>query len=161
MAAHAAAEIDDNGFFTPNEWRQAIIARGLSNNARANAALIAARKRVVATLEKQPEDAKTLMVLGQVDAALGRKENALREAQRAVELLPVAKDSVNGYHLLFRLAGIYAQTKETDRALDLLERELPQPYGLSYGSLKLDETWDPLRGHPRFEKLVATLAPKA
>ena len=161
LAAHAAAEIDDNGFFTPNEWRQAIIARGLGNNARANAALIAARKRVVATLEKQPEDAKTLMVLGQVDAALGRKENALREAQRAVELLPVAKDSVNGYHLLFRLAGIYAQTKETDRALDLLERELPQPYGLSYGSLKLDETWDPLRGHPRFEKLVATLAPKA
>ena len=115
---------------------------------------------MAAKLQEQPEDAKTLIVLGQIDAALGRKEDALQEGQHALELLPIAKDSVNGYHLLLRLAGIYAQVGEPDRALELLEREIHQPYGLTYGSLKLDEVWDPLRGNPRFEQLVASLAPK-
>jgi serine/threonine-protein kinase len=160
LAARAGAESDDNGFFTPHEWKQAIIARGLGDQSRANAALLTARQRVAAKLQEQPEDAKTLIVLGQIDAELGRKEDALREGQHAVELLPVTKDCVNGYHLLERLAGIYAQVGEADRALDLLEREISQPYGLSYGSLKLDEVWDPLRHNPRFEKIVAALAPK-
>jgi len=160
LAARVGAESDDNGFFTPHEWKQAIIARGLGDKSRANAALLTARQRVVAKLQEQPEDAKALIVLGQIDAELGRKEEALQEGQHAVELLPITKDAINGYHLLLRLAGIYAQVGEADRALDLLEREIHQPYGLSYGSLKLDEVWDPLRGHPRFEKIVATLAPR-
>ena len=160
LAARGGTESDDNGFFTPREWKQAIIARALGDLPRANAAFLTARKRVAATLQERPDEAKTLIVLGQIDAALGRKEDALREGHRAVELLPVAKDSVNGYHLLVRLAGIYAQVGEIDRALDFLEREIHQPYGLSFGSLKLDEVWDPLRGHPRFDKIVAALAPK-
>jgi len=160
LAARAGAESDDNGFFTPHEWKQAIIARGLGDEPRANAALLTARQRVATKLQEQRDDAKALIVLGQIDAELGRKEEALQEGQHAVELLPITKDAINGYHLLLRLAGIYAQVGETDRALELLEREIHQPYGLSYGSLKLDQVWDPLRGNPRFEKLVASLAPK-
>jgi TolB-like protein/class 3 adenylate cyclase len=160
LADRAGAESDDNGFFTPHEWKQAIIARGLGDQSRATAAFLIARQRVAAKLQEQPEDAKALIVLGQIDAELGRKEEALQEGQHAVELLPITKDAINGYHLLLRLAGIYAQVGEADRALDLLEREIRQPYGLSYGSLKLDEVWDPLRHNPRFEKIVAALAPK-
>jgi TolB-like protein/class 3 adenylate cyclase len=160
LAARVGAESDDNGFFTPHEWKQAIIARGLGDQSRATAAFLIARQRVAAKLQEQPEEAKNLIVLGQIDAELGRKEEALQEGQHAVELLPITRDAINGYHLLLRLAGIYAQVGEADRALELLEREIHQPYGLSYGSLKLDEVWDPLRGNPRFEESLASLTPK-
>jgi len=56
--------------------------------------------------------------------------------------------------------GICAQVGETDRAFELLETESRQPVGITYGSLKLDEIWDPLRNDPRFDKLVAALALK-
>jgi hypothetical protein len=90
-----------------------------------------------------------------------KKNEALDEGHRAVELLPVSKDAVNGYQLLTRLVMIYTQVGELDRALDSLEKNIHQPYAPEYGSLKLDQAWDPLRGNPRFEKIVASLAPKA
>jgi TolB-like protein/cytochrome c-type biogenesis protein CcmH/NrfG len=155
------AEVDDNGFFTPREWKEATVARGLGDQSRANSALRAARERAAVTLHERPDDAKALIVLGQIDAALGQKQDALREGQRAAELLPVAKDAINGYQLLVRLATIYAQTGERDRAFDLLSKEIFQPYGPAYGSLKLDEVWDPLRRDPRFDRLVTSLAPAA
>jgi TolB-like protein/class 3 adenylate cyclase len=161
LAAHGGAEFDDNGFFTPREWNQAVIARGLGDEARANTALLAARERAAAAVRQQPEDGKALMVLAQIDAALGRKEDALREGARAIELLPVAKDALIGDALLGRLAGLYAQVGETTRAFELLEKVNQIPFGVTYGSLKLDEIWDPLRSDPRFEKIVASLAPKA
>jgi predicted Zn-dependent protease len=103
------------------------------------------------------------MALAQIDAELGRKDDAIREAERATQLLPVEKDVMNGTQLLIKLAGIYAQTGEVDRSLNLLE-EMAQNSGgpsyVSYGSLKLERMWDPLRGNPRFDKLVAALAPK-
>jgi tetratricopeptide (TPR) repeat protein len=161
LAAHGGAEFDDNGFFTPREWNQAMVARGLGDEARANTALLAAREQAAMAVRQQPEDGKALMVLAQIDAALGRKEDALREGARAIELLPVAKDALVGDALLSRLAGIYAQVGETTRAFELLEKVSQIPFGVTYGSLKLDEIWDPLRGDARFEKIVASLAPKA
>jgi TolB-like protein/class 3 adenylate cyclase/Flp pilus assembly protein TadD len=161
LAAHGGAEFDDNGFFTPREWNQAMVARGLGDAATANTALLAARERAALAVRQQPEDGKALMVLAQIDAALGRKEDALREGTRAIELLPVTKDALVGDALLSRLAGIYAQVGETTRAFELLEKVSQIPFGVTYGSLKLDEIWDPLRGDARFEKIVASLAPKA
>jgi TolB-like protein/cytochrome c-type biogenesis protein CcmH/NrfG len=160
LAQPGGSEVDDNGFFTPREWKQAIVARGLGDQARADRALASAYARVAAAVRDHPEDAKTLMVLAQIAAALGRKNEALQEGHRATELLPVTKDAVNGYQLLARLVTIYAQVGETDRALELMEKGLREPYGPTYGSLKLDEVWDPVRNHPRFAKLVAALAPK-
>jgi TolB-like protein/class 3 adenylate cyclase len=159
LAAHRGAEFDDNGFFTPREWNQGIVARGLGDETGAKKAFLGAHERAAVAVRERPEDGKALIVLAQIDAALGRKEAALREGERAVELLPVAKDALIGDALLSKLAGVYAQAGEANRAFDLLEKVTKIPFGVSYGSLKLDEVWDPLRGDPRFEKIVASLAP--
>ena len=160
LDAGGGTEFDDNGFFTPKEWKQAIVARALGQEAKATAKFEAAHERASAAVRDHPEDAKALVVLGQIDAALGHKDNALSEGQRAVTLLPITKDAVNGYQLLTRLIMIYAQIDESDRALDALENGTRNPYAPEYGSLKFDEVWDPLRGNPRFEKFVNSLAPK-
>jgi len=99
-------------------------------------------------------------VLGVIDAALGRKEDALREGRRAVELLPVEKDSFNGAHMIHYLAMIAAWVGEKDLAFEQLAFSARTPAGVTYGELKLDPFWDPLRGDPRFEKIVNSLAPK-
>ena len=160
LPAPGQAEFDDNGFFLPREWNEAIIARGLGDVAGANAALLAARERAAAPAKERPDDARALMVLGQIDAALGRKEDAIREGERAVELLPVSKDAINGGILVDRLARIYAQAAAPTRALDFLEGAAKIGNGPAYGSLKLEQDWDPLRRDPRFDKIVATLARK-
>jgi hypothetical protein len=94
------------------------------------------------------------------DAALGRKEDAIREGRRAAELLPVAKDAIVGPLLVQNLALIYAWTGEKDLALEQLSIAAKLPGYLSYGQLRLHPDWDPLRGDPRFDKIVASLAPK-
>src|SRR5438270_39644 len=70
LAAHGGAEFDDNGFFTPREWNQAIVARGLGDEKEANAAFLAARERAAAAVSERAEDGKALIVLAQIDAAL-------------------------------------------------------------------------------------------
>lgn len=154
LAAQGGAEFDDNGFFTPRQWNQAIVARALGDESRATAALLVARERAATAVREQSDDGKALITLAQIDAALGRKEDALREGKRAVELVSVSEDAVVGTALLSRLAGVYARVGETNRAFELLEKVTKIPFGATYGSLKLDEVWDPLRGNPRFEKLV-------
>ena len=103
-----------------------------------------------------------MCVLGLIDAGLGRKEDALREGRRAIDLLPVKKDSINGAHMIEYFAVIAAWVGEKDLALECLAKAQQLPgYGtITYGQLKLTPYWDPLRGDPRFEKIVADLAPK-
>jgi serine/threonine-protein kinase len=93
-------------------------------------------------------------VLGLIDAALGRKEEALREGRRAVELLPVEKDSMNGTAMVKYLAMIAAWIGDKDLACEQLASVIRRPSGPSYGQLKLLPFWDPLRGDPRFKKLI-------
>jgi TolB-like protein/cytochrome c-type biogenesis protein CcmH/NrfG len=155
------SEFDDNGFFTPQEWKQAIVARALGQQSKSATKFQIARERVAAAVHEHPENAKALIVLGQIDAAMGRKNEALDEARRAIELLPASKDAINGYQLLTRQTMIHVQVGEFDRALDALENGTRNPYAAEYGSLKLDQVWDPLRGNPRFEKILASLAPKS
>ena len=95
-----------------------------------------------------------------LDAGLGRKEEAIREAQRAVELMPIAKDAVNGPTSVANLALIYAWTGERDRALEQLEKVATIPGVLggsvpTYGDLRFNPCWDDLRGDKRFDKIVA------
>ncbi len=160
LAAGGGTEFDDNGFFTPREWKEAIVARGLGQASKAAARFQVARDRAAAEARQHRGDAKALIVLGQIDATMGRKTEALDEGQRAVDMLPASKDAINGYQLQTRLIMIYAQTGETDRALDAIEKNIRRPYAPEYGSLKVDQVWDPLRGNPRFERVVASLAPK-
>jgi hypothetical protein len=98
-----------------------------------------------------------------IDAALGRKEAALEEGRRAIALLPVEKDVTSGSFIIQYFAITAAWAGEKDLSLQQLELGLRAPaasFALSYGMLKLHPFWDPLRGDPRFEKIVASVAPK-
>ena len=111
-------------------------------------------------MERQPDFAAAFSLLGMIDAGLGRKEEAIREGLHGCELLPISKDAIDGVDLAINLAQIYAWTGEKDRAIEQIAAVERVPNTLSYGILKLHPYWDSLRGDPRFEKIVASLAPK-
>jgi TolB-like protein/Tfp pilus assembly protein PilF len=157
----------DNAVRFNRAFGEGVIARMTKDDAKARAAFTAVRAEQEKVVESQPEYGPALCVLGLVDAGLGRKEEALREGRRAVELLPVEKDSINGALMIEYLAMIAAWTGEKDLAYEQLAMAIRLPGFLSYGQLKLLPYWDPLRGDPRFDKLVeeskkpvASLAPK-
>ena len=91
---------------------------------------------------------------------MGRKEEALREGRRAVELTTRAKDLLTGPEVVANLALIYAWTGERDLAIKQLEIAAKLPNGPDYGDLVLDPVWDSLRADSRFQKIVASLALK-
>jgi tetratricopeptide (TPR) repeat protein len=119
----------------------------------------AARNQLLHKVEEHPEDPDLLSALGQIDAYLGRKQEAIQEAKRAVEMLPVSKDAFVGPYLVINLAQVYSLTDEPDLAFQALNASIKAAGPLSYGELKLDADWDPLRKDPRFDKLLAQLAP--
>jgi TolB-like protein/class 3 adenylate cyclase/Flp pilus assembly protein TadD len=144
----------------PRAWCEGLVAQIRGDKAAARAAFTAARDETAKLLREQPNYAEALCVLGMADAVLGNKKDAIREGRRAVELLPVTKDSIGGSLLIQHLALIYAWTGEKDHAFEQLAIAARIPGPLSYGQLRLHPLWDPLRGDPRFEKIVASLAPK-
>ena len=110
-----------------------------------------------------PEATEGERVGNQIDAALGRKDLALEEGRRAIALMPVEKDVINGSRVIQYFAITAAWAGDKELALQQLEAGLRAPVAsvvLSYGALKLLPFWDPLRGDPRFEKIVGSLAPK-
>jgi hypothetical protein len=111
-------------------------------------------------VQAQPDYGPLVCSLALMDAALGRKEEALREVRRAVELMPVSKDALNGADMILYSAIVAAWVGEKDLAIERLAEAARLPGFLSYGRLKLLPWYDPLRGDPRFEKIVASLAPK-
>jgi serine/threonine protein kinase/tetratricopeptide (TPR) repeat protein len=141
-------------------FAEALIARMRKDDAKARAAFTAARTEQEKVVRARPDDAGGLCVLGLIDAALGRKEEALREGRRAVELLSVERDAKDGPRIIVWLARIAAWVGENELACQQLARVSRLPSGGSYGELKLLPWWDPLRGDPCFEKIVASLAPK-
>ena len=118
--------------------------------------------RIVAEqlVQESPDDAARHGQLGLILAGLGRKEEAIKEGKRAVELLPEAQDALDGPEVAVVLVQIYAWTGEHDQAFELLDHLLQVPNSLTVPILKLDPVWDPLRKDPRFEKLIASPAPK-
>ena len=96
-----------------------------------------------------------------VDAVLGNKEDAIREGEHAVQLMPISKSAIEGAMLTQYLAVIYAWTGEKDRAIEQLAgaAKLPGSH-VSYGHVRLNPLWDPLRDDERFKAIVASLAPK-
>ena len=139
---------------------EGLVARVRGDAAAARAAFTIARVQQEEATRAQPDYAPAICALGLVDAGLGRKEEALREGRRAIELLPVARDSLGGADMIQGFAIICAWTGEKDLALQQLAISAQIPEGVNYGGLKLHPFWDPLRGDPRFEKIVASLAPK-
>jgi TolB-like protein/Tfp pilus assembly protein PilF len=136
-------------------YLEGLVARMKGDAAAAHAAFTQARAAQEQIVQAQPDYGPALCVLGLIDAGLGRKEDALREGRRAIELLPVTKDSFNGAHMIEFFAVTAAWVGEKDLACEQLAIATRLPgSSLSYGQLKLFPTYDPLRGDPRFEKLV-------
>jgi serine/threonine protein kinase/tetratricopeptide (TPR) repeat protein len=145
----------------PSGWCEGQLAKFRGNESAARAAFNSARNELGQTVQKQPDYALALCALGVIDAVLGNKEDAIREGERAVELSPVSKNAIEGGTLVRYLAVIYAWTGEKDRAIQRLAETTYLPGShVSYGYLRLHPLWDPLRGDPRFEAIVASLAPK-
>jgi serine/threonine protein kinase/Tfp pilus assembly protein PilF len=148
----------------PNSWCQGLVARLRGDEPAARAAFTSARKELEQIVRDQPDYAAALCALGVVDAALGNKDEAIREGKRAVQLMPVSKNSLDGPMLTQYLAVIYAWTGDKDGAIEQLvyladPAKVPGSH-VTYGHLRLSPLWDPLRGDPRFEAIVTSLAPK-
>jgi tetratricopeptide (TPR) repeat protein len=150
----------DYSFYFPRAWFEAMIARAKGDPAGATSAFSAARTILEQRLLFKPEHARTIAVLAQVDAGLGQKELAIGEAQHAIELMPITKDVYDGALVLEGLAQVYTWSNEADRAIDVLQKLVRMPGYTNYARLKLHPMWNPLRGDPRFEKIVQSLAPK-
>jgi TolB-like protein/Tfp pilus assembly protein PilF len=153
----------DGPIILSRQFGEGLLAHAMHDGARARKAFTAARVEQEQLVEKQKDYGPPLCVLGLIDAALGNKEAALQEGRRAMELLPAEKDAVDGQALMAYFALIAAWADEKDLALQQLATAAPTPGAAlitSYGMLKLSPFWDPLRGDPRFEQIVASFAPK-
>jgi TolB-like protein/Flp pilus assembly protein TadD len=160
LSNYPAEGVVNNGVNFPKAYWEGVVARWQNDPAKAQAAFTAARDQVQPIVEKQPDFAAALSLLGMIDAGLGRKEEALREGRRACELMPFAKDAVDGANFAVNLALTYTWCGEKQLAIEKIAMVEQVPTYLSYGFLKLQPQWDPLRGDPIFEKTVASLAPK-
>jgi serine/threonine protein kinase len=145
--------------FADENWAYGQVARARGDNQKALTALAAARQKMEAQQGDKPKDADYFAGVAKLDAGLGRKEEAIREAWQAVELMPITKDSLNGPALVANLALVYAWTGEHDRALEQLEKVATIPGhehdAITYGDLRFNPCWDDLRGDKRFDKIVA------
>src|SRR5256712_2227387 len=142
-----------------HDFVKGLIARMRGDATAAHAAFTAARAKQEELVHPGPDYAQALCVLGLIDAGLGRKEDALQEGRRAVELLPVERDAFAAPDIIQLCSIICAWTGEKDLACEQLANVTQFPSFLTYGRLRLLPFWDPLRGDPRFEKIVASLAP--
>ena len=150
----------DNKIPFPRTWCTGVVARTRGDEAAAQAAFTTAHNEAAKLVATDPEYPEALAALGVIDAALGNKEDAIRRGRRATELMPVGKDSIDGHLLIKHMAAIYGWTGEVDLALRQLAVAVGLPGFLSYGELRLDPCWDPLRSDPRFDQIVASLAPQ-
>ena len=144
----------------PREYCVGRTAWLFDNQELARTALTDARAIFERTTRAQPDYPQGWSYLGLTDAMLGRCGEAIQEGKRACEVLPLTKDSWVGPTFENYLAVIYAACGEKDLALKQLERSAKLPVGITYGELKYSPEWDSLRGDPRFEKIIASLAPK-
>jgi tetratricopeptide (TPR) repeat protein len=132
----------------------------LGDKEKAQLAFEHARALAEKLLPEAPQDSARHGQLGLILAFLGRKEEAIAEGKRAVELLPESEDAFDGPQATTTLAQIYAWTGESDDALRLLDHLLVVPNGLTVPILKLHLDWDPLRKDPRFQALIDKHASK-
>ena len=121
---------------------------------RAMTSLESATTELEAEVRAHPDDPRYHSFLGLAYVALGRKDEAIREGKRAVELLPMSKDAVYGIPFAANLAYIYTAIGDHRAAVDQLEYLLSVPSWISAGDLERDTTWNPLRNDPRFQRLI-------
>jgi tetratricopeptide (TPR) repeat protein len=161
LAAMPTGGCYDENIPFPDSWCRGLVARLRGDEPAAHAAFASARRELEQIVRDQPDYASALCAIGVVDAALGNKEDAIRESQRAIELIPISKNAIDGARMIQYLAVIYAWTGNKDAAIERLTEVVKLPGShVSYGNLRLNPLWDPLRGDPRFEAIIASLAPR-
>jgi TolB-like protein/class 3 adenylate cyclase len=160
IAALGEVTFGDNQTQFDAAFGRALLARMMKDEGKARAGFASIRPEQEKLVQAQPDYAPAVCILALIDAGLGRKEDALREIRRAIELVPVEKDALNGADMILYYGIVAAWVGEKDLALQNLAKAAQLPGFLSYGRLKLLPWYDPLRGDPRFEKIVASLAPK-
>ena len=138
----------------PKEYLEGVFYTFLNDNEQARLAFQRARPILERAIQEGSDDASLHATLGMVLAGLGEKKAAIAEGKRAVELLPESQDALDGPKMTLALAQIYIWTGENDAALELLERSLITPAGVTVSSLKLNPIWDPLRADARFQALI-------
>ena len=138
----------------PKEYLEGALYTFVNDKGHAHSSFQRARSILEKAIQQGSDDASRHMMLGMVLAGLGEKDAAIAEGKRAVMLLPETRDALDGPKMTLALAQIYAWTGENDAALELLERSLITPAGVTVSSLKLNPIWDPLRSDTRFQALV-------
>jgi tetratricopeptide (TPR) repeat protein len=148
----------DFSFYYPRAWYEGMIARSAGDHNAARLAFEAALVRL------EPIGGvggpRSRGVVAQAYAALGMKQKAIDEALTAVKGMSMSDDAYLGPLILQSLAEVYAWSDEKDKAFATLEQLLQEPGYVSYGYLLVDPWWDPLRGDPRFQRILASLAPR-
>jgi serine/threonine protein kinase/Flp pilus assembly protein TadD len=160
LAASSEFPLSSDAVQFNRSFIEGLIARMAKDDGKARSAFTAARAEQEKIIQAQPNYGPPLCVLGLIDAALGRKEEAREEGRRAVELLPPEKDAINGPAMIQYFAVIAAWVGDKELACQQLATAISRPGAPSYGQLKLIPFWDPLRGDPCFENIVASLAPR-
>ena len=147
------------GTMVPVSYWQGVLARSVGDAAKASEAFTRARATIAADLAEKPDEPLLISTLGLVDAGLSRKEEAVREGRRAVELRPLTEDAVDGSTVLSSLAMIYAWVGDTNDAMDQLAFLAKTPGGPPFGQLKYAPDWDGVRADPRFTAMLKELQP--
>jgi TolB-like protein/Tfp pilus assembly protein PilF len=152
---------DPSHYDKPRELFEGAIYTFLNDKEKALSAFERARPIAEKALREGPDDASRHVTLGLILAGLGKKEAAIVEGKRAMDLLPESQDALDGPKMTVALAQIYAWTGESDQALQLLDRSLNTPNGITVAFLRLDPIWEPLRSDPRFQALIDSHDAKA
>ncbi|PZR76554.1 MAG: hypothetical protein DLM73_02080 [Chthoniobacterales bacterium] len=150
----AAKKLAPEGYVVPIPFLYGFMARAQGEQEKARAFFAQARQILEQTLIKRPDDAEPLIWMGLTDAALGRKEDAIREGREAVAKEPISRDASTGADFETSLAQIYAWAGEKDLAIEQLAAVVKLPNGPTVGSLKLSADWDDVRGDPRFAQIL-------
>ena len=162
LAASKLGElVGSTGALLPRSWFEALIARAQGDVQKTRGAFSAARLKMEAKLHDQPDDGVLLAMLGLIDAGLSRKQEALAEGLRAVELRPISNDAVDGAAVIANLAMTYAWVGDVDSAMERLVFLAKTPGGPDYGQLKFDPAWDAVRSDARFAKMLDGLRPES
>ena len=150
-----------NGSTTPKSFLQGCVRLAQGDAAGAQKLFEIARQNFEAAVKESPKSAQRHANFALVNALMGRKEEAIREARHAVELMPESKDALDGSLLSAYLALVYTRVGDDDKAFPLLERLLKiagpvdsAGYSVTVNDLKYRWEWDPIRKDPRFEKLI-------
>ncbi|PYJ02226.1 MAG: hypothetical protein DMF00_02285 [Verrucomicrobia bacterium] len=157
-----------NAGTTPKIFFEACVYLAQGDTVNAQKFFELARPAFEASVKEAPASAERHAILGWLYAFMGRKDDAIREGRRAVELLPESKDALDGSILNAYLALIYVRVEEKDLALPLIERLLKTAgavdsadYSITVNDLKYRWEWDPIRDDPRFQKLIVETKPRA